>query len=471
MDIQKMTEQTADRLRDESRYSGFCESFSLPNSLAELHETALALWKNGTPISVSAGRTGICGACCPRGGHLLSTEKLDKILGFCPNENGFSLTAEPGVRLSQLLDFCRQNSAALGGCTLLPNPSETLATLGGLFSCNARGGNSRLHGDFAAAVLGLKILSPKGEMLELSRGERFFLDSGVDLIDLFAGSEGMLGIVTELTLALKKPAAELWGALFFFDENPSALAFGDAIIARFESDKNAAVRLGALEYFDKTAMELVNAHKKFVSALAPLPDFPKASNAALYLELEGENADEIQASLCALLEEFEALGGRESDALAASSKDECEKFRLLRHAVPEAVNAEIDRARLSDARICKLCSDFELPELSFAELFDLYSRPLSESGLRGTIFGHAASKRLHFNLLPSCFEDFLAGKKLLLELAEQIFQEGHAPGFENGIGKTKKEIFKTLGGSRREILLAAKEFFDPQGLLNPGNMF
>lgn len=470
MNIQKMTELSADRLRDESRMTGFCESFSVPTTVPELCETALEVWKNGTPITIAGAMTGICGAAVPHGGHLISTEKLNKIIAFSCNESGAFVTVEPGVRLSELLNYCRQNAKKLGGASFLPNPSEKLATLGGMFSCNARGANSLLHGDTAGAVFGIKMLCTNGEMLEIRRGENFFADTEIDLVDLIGGSEGMLGIITELTLKLEKPAPELWGAMFFFDKKAQALAFADAISAHFAGANSEAAGLAALEYIDKAAMTLVNEHKKQVTQLQSLPDFPSGANAAIYLELEGENADEAEAELGRALEMFEALGGLERDALAAVGEDECEKFRLLRHAVPEAVNAEIDRQRRADPRILKLCTDFEAPALGVAELEALYSKLLFESGLQGTIFGHLGAKRLHFNLLPRSFEEFEKGKSLIFELAQRLSHVEANVTWENGIGKTKKELYNIFAGERRKILLAAKQAFDEKGLLNPKNM-
>ena len=498
MEIIKMSDLYSDRLRDESRMTGSCDTLSVPADVRELQTSAKTLWDQNITVTIQGGRTGICGCAVPNGGHIISTEKLNKILGYRRDGDRCFVSLEPGVMLTELRAYCREHVSALSGKTFLPNPSETLATLGGMFACNARGMNSALHGDTVGAVSKLKMIVPSGARLNISRGSCVFDESGCDvpgigrlevaqllkhggsgkgpafaqagsdLIDVIGGSEGMLGIVTELELELKKPAPELWGVLFFFYDKTTALSFAESAIRYFKNEQTGYVSLSAAEYLDGASMKLVNNYKKQVTLLKALPDFPTYAQSAIYVELEGVFAEETEAVLEELLELFASFGGEEENTWAADG-EETEKFRLLRHAVPEAINDEIDKIRLQDSRVCKLCTDLELPDMPLCEAEARYNALLSENGLRGFVFGHTCERRLHFNIVPRNIEEYLLGKSLVSTLIESFAAEYDGISWENGIGKTKRDYLSLLGGRRRQTA-EIKMFFDEKGLLNPGNM-
>lgn len=500
MEIKKMSELYADRLKDESRMTGTCDTFSIPASINELQDIARAMWSEKIPVTVQGGMTGICGCSVPISGHVISTEKLNRIIGYRKDADRCFVTLEPGVRLADLRTYCSQNASELSGYTFLPNPSETLATLGGMFACNAKGLNSRLHGGTVDSVNKLKLTISSGAELEIRRGDCVFDENGCevtglgrleienlpknhstgkglafahfgsDLIDVIGGSEGMLAIVTELELELTKPAHEHWGVMFFFDDKLTALDFVERVISRFESEREDCVSLGAAEYLDADSMMLVNNYKQQVTLLKSLPDFPTHAKGSIYLELDGDFAEETELVLEELLDLFAGVGGKEEDTWAADGEEEIEKFRRLRHAVPEAVNCEIDKARQSDSRIFKLCTDLEIPNLRIGEAEDMYCSLLRESGLRGVIFGHAYSKRLHFNIIPRNYEEYALGRSLIAELINKLTVTYECITWENGIGKTKKELFKLLTDQHRHTAETIKKFFDENGLLNPGNM-
>lgn len=500
MEIKKMSELYADRLKDESRMTGTCDTFSISSSVDELQDIARTMWSQEIPITVQGAMTGICGCAVPAGGHVISTEKLNRIIGYRKYGSKCFVTLEPGVRLADLRAFCRQNAYELSGYTFLPNPSETLATLGGMFACNAKGLNSRLHGGTVDAVNMLKLTISSGVELEIRRGDCVFDENGCDitglgrleienlsknnstgkglafahfgsdLIDVIGGSEGMLAIVTELELELKKPASERWGVMFFFDDKLTALDFSERAISRFENDKTDCVSLGAAEYLDAASMMLVNNYKQQVTLLKSLPDFPAHAKGSIYLELEGDSAKETELVLEELLDLFACVGGKEEDTWAADGEEEIEKFRRLRHAIPEAVNFEIDKIRQSDTRIIKLCTDLEIPDMRIGEAESLYSSLLLKSGLNGVVFGHVYSKRLHFNIISRNYEEYVLGTSLIAELINKLAVTYGCITWENGIGKTKKELFNLLTDQHRHTAEAIKKFFDEKGLLNPGNM-
>ncbi|MBP8639982.1 MAG: FAD-binding oxidoreductase, partial [Oscillospiraceae bacterium] len=491
---------SAARLRDESRMTGSCETFSVPTAVEELQSIARSMLEQAIPITMQGAMTGICGCAVPSGGHVISTERLNKIIGHRKDGERYFVTLECGVTLSELLTYCTQHFTKLCGYTFMPNPSEKLASFGGMFSCNAKGINSQLHGDVVGAVSSLTALFPNGAVAQIKRGEYVFDEhgcnvpelgrleidnlpeigcnakglafahSGSDLIDVLGGSEGMLAVVTQFELELKKPAQELWGTLFFFENKQAAFGFSDKSISLFDNQSTNSVSLAAVEYLDSASMTLVNEYKKQLTQLSSLPDFPSSANSAIYIELEGSSADETEAQLAALLELFSSCGGDETDTWAASGSEEISKFRALRHAVPEALNYEIDKARQTDSRIAKLATDLETPSLPINEAEKLYSALLSENGLTGAVFGHLHANRLHMNITPKNYAEYEKGKKLISDMLLSLVAEDSCVTWENGIGKTKKGFLCLLTEERLSTAKAIKQFFDKKSLLNPNNM-
>ena len=496
--IRKLDERYQEYLRDESRLSGRGDTISFPETGEELVRTVRELLGQGIPITVQGSRTGIAGAAVPQGGHILSTEKLCAVGEIRREGERVLVTAEPGARLSQLAACL---AAQAPGFRFPPDPTEESATLGGAFACSAKGMNACRWGDTAAYVEGAELLLADGSLVELRRGECLFdrtgctlpggrrletgplpasspwdrgplgLREGADLLDVLAGSEGMLGIVTRLELAALPEPAEQWGVLFFFREPEGAAAFARRAMELDGAGGLPGAGVAAAELYHREALRLAGEFKSRTSRLKAIPDFPEGAACALYLELEGEDPDAMEEALLALLEAFGDCGGEENDTWAGAGAGEMEKFRLLRHAVPEAVNAAVDEARRADPGVVKLAADFTAPFARLEETLAMYEEGIAASGITGVIFGHISQNHLHVNLLPKSREEWLRGRALLEEWAGRIAAWGGLVVSENGVGKLKRELLRAYAPP--EALAAAgtlKRLLDPRGLLNPGNM-
>jgi D-lactate dehydrogenase (cytochrome) len=504
-------------LRDESRLIGQGESISFPKSDIEVKELTSAYWGKGIPITVQGARTGVSGSAVPCGGHVLSMEKMNTILGLTDFADGFALEVEPGVRLAQITEalstgiFLTDNWTDKKKATLErlkraerqvfpPDPTETNATIGGMFACNAQGTNGYRYGNTGSHVRELNVLLVNGEHWSLTRGQYVFdkygcplpgglrLETGtlnngpfpyrsslgayegMDLVDLFAGSEGMLGIVTRLVLQLRQEALERWGVLFFFDRLENALKFVRQTL-ELEKKKPGA-NVSAIELFHQSSLRLIQNYKRRVTRLQEIPDLPLDAQGAIYIEMEGDSPQLLEEALMALLEAFTQCGGRDDDTWAATGSGELEKFKLLRHAAPESVNAHIDEIRLKQPTVTKLSTDFSAPMDCLEDTLAMYIKGLDQSNLEGAIFGHVGCNHIHVNLLPQNPEEDERGKKLIFTWAEQILALGGNIITEKGVGKTKRSLFLALSTPRQlEIARTIKNYFDPKGLLNPGNMF
>lgn len=162
-------------IKDESRLSGYCESVSFPRSLHELQENIQALYLEKTPYTVQGARTGISGGAVPWGGHLLCTEKLAGLSEVRLDASGGSIEAECGAWLADIT-----MAAARHGLAFRPDPTETTASIGGLFATGAAGPNCYRHGDVPAHILSADVILPDGACWNIDRGRFLFNESGCD---------------------------------------------------------------------------------------------------------------------------------------------------------------------------------------------------------------------------------------------------------------------------------------------------
>jgi D-lactate dehydrogenase (cytochrome) len=370
-----------------------------------------------------------------------------------------------------------------------PNPTETTASLGGGFACNARGPNSLAWSSVGDHVRALSWITAAGEIWRIDRGQyrfdktgcplpgggRLSCDTtlpaggsrflhprpGLDLIDFFAGSEGLTGFAAELSLELREPPAAAWGVVFFFERDGAALDFAKSLGQMSDSGEGV---LSTLEYYDGPSLELVRSGT--FQALRQLPPIDPRLEAAVQVELEGDDSALLESMLAGYLELFLAAGGREDDTWAAASPAELEKFRLLRHAVPESINMELDRLRQNQPELCKTAADFMVPPDLAGSYREIYRRDMAEAGLRGFVFGHIAEGRLHVNILPENPEELRRGRALLDHWAALVTGDDGLLAAENGIGRLKRELFfRHLPPARLAQIRSILRALDPQGTL------
>ena len=212
-------------VEDASGFRGQADEIVKPANEAEVIAFLREASTKGTPVTISGAGTGVTGGRVPLSGALLSLERLNKL------EIGSGCAvAGPGVLLSDL-----HAAAASRGQFYPPDPTETSAAVGGTIATNASGARSFRYGDTRRHVLGLRVALMDGRLLDIRRGDAvdfpvpplpippttkhtggYRLAPGMDWIDLFTGSEGTLGVVTEATLRLlPNPTALLAGVVFF----------------------------------------------------------------------------------------------------------------------------------------------------------------------------------------------------------------------------------------------------------------
>lgn len=497
-----------DFLRDESRKTGYAETISFPSNEADLIEILKA---NKGPVTVQGARTGITGGAVPAGGHIINLSKMtaapevhipkgDDASSYMTVLTGLSLTdARDGLEQANIERSSRSDDT-ITPLFFPPDPTEDTASIGGMIACNASGARSFKYGPTRSYVRRLKIITVNGDLIELTRGAEkaealtfnirgkysnysgvipsyalpsvknasgYFSRPDMDLIDLFIGSEGTLGITCEADLLLTPLPQVNWAIMAFLPDADSSVAFVHA--CRMLKGRSS---ISAIEYFDSNALSLLRSQKRTNPAFEYLPEIDEDWNNCIYVELDGMLESETEETAIALSSLIEKNGGSESATWMATESREMERMKKFRHALPEAVNLMIDNYRRETPEITKLGTDFAVPDNCLGDLISLYNRDLKQAGLQYVIFGHIGNNHLHVNILPESMDEYSAGKELYLKWAKSVIAMNGTVSAEHGIGKLKTELLACMYGTTGiEEMRKLKKIFDPDCRLNPGNLF
>ncbi len=467
---------------DASNFRGDCARVYLPESYNEVQSILIESNKARIPATISGARTGLTGSAAPQEGIVISSEKLNKILEI--NKTDKTATVQCGVMLSDL-----QTETEALGLFYPSDPTERNCFIGGAVSTNASGAKTFKYGATREFVLELKVILPSGSILQLKRGEVFaqgpllevkcesghvikcklpdyimpsvknaagyYVKDNMDAIDLFIGSEGTLGFITEIKLKLLDMPANILSCVAFFNNENNALNF--IIAARDRSRNGDELDARGLEFFDKRSLDFLK---------EDYPNIPANAEAAVWFEQEYKDGeDEATTSIWGeLVEEFN--GDLENSWFAATS-NEIEKFKEFRHAVSAKVNEFISRVNLR-----KVGTDVAVSDEHFKEFYYYLQQTAENSGINFLIYGHFGNSHYHLNLLPKNEYEFLKAKELYgLICARAVALKGTVSA-EHGIGKIKRDYLLMMYGEEAVKQMAqVKLAFDPNGILGRGNIF
>jgi len=370
---------------------------------------------------------------------------------------------------------------------LPPRPTESLCFIGGTIANNSSGARTFKYGPTRNHIARLLVVLPEGELLEIRRGEMiadsngefhitlpggmtktihlphyrmpatskhnagYFSKAGMDLIDLFIGSEGTLGVIAEANLMLFPMPDSIISCLVYFPSMEELLGFVDAC----KKPANG-LRPRALEFFDRNALTFLR--KQY-------PEVPTAADGAVFLELEAAK-EETDGTLDRLFVTIEASNGMEEESWIALDRSEQEKIREFRHALPLIVNEWLSRQKES-----KISTDMAVPDSAFRELFDFYRNSCERHGFVYIIFGHIGNSHVHLNILPRNREEFVEAKTLYRTFVAKAIALGGTLSAEHGIGKLKREYLADMYGEEAIREMAeVKKCLDPFLVLNIGNI-
>ena len=396
---------------------------------------------NKIPVTARGAGFGYVGGCVPvRGGIALSLARMNRI-----KEISFAdaiAVVEPGVITADLQALVREQKMFYP-----PDPaSKKDCSLGGNVATNAGGPRCLKYGVTRNYVVGLEVVLANGEVLRTG-GRVHKNKTGFDLIGLFVGSEGMLGVVTEITLKLlpMPPARATLSASF--DRMGDAAATVQKIFA-------AGFLPSSVELADAFTLESA----RHDSALAG--DVPEG-NAHLLVELDGQ-PETVVTEMDKLRE---LVGGCMPASLkVATSEAACERFWALRRAFSNSLRA---------TGLTKLNQDIVVPRSRLVDLVEFAEALSKRSGFPIACFGHAGDGNMHVNIMADRYnreaEVRARAEGALDELFTQVLAFGGVITGEHGIGLAKKRWWpQATSDVSRELHLAIKNALDPAGILNPG---
>jgi D-lactate dehydrogenase (cytochrome) len=477
-----------------------------------------ALRTSGSVLPVGA-QSSLTGGATPNGGTVISTRRFTSVelLGADRVRVG------AGVPLKILIAGVES-----AGRHYPPSPTFDGAFVGGTVATNAAGAATFKYGTTRDWVEALTVVLPSGDVLDVERGATrahhdgyfelqlhsgavrvpvpcyrtpqlpklsagYFAAPGMDLIDLFVGSEGTLGVFTSVTLRLQtaRPASCL--ALVPFRDESSALKFAgelrDASRETWRSCSRRGIDAAAIEYMDARSLEIV---REDGAAAANGVNLPSYATSALLVQLElppGTGAAEAFEQIglardagrpdtpllrfCTML----LNAGVFDDVEIAVPDDAARAAQLaaIREAVPAGVNRRIGRAKETvDAAIEKTAADIAVPFEQLEALLGTIRSETFRSGLDVAVWGHASDGNLHPNFIPRSRKELDAAKAAVAAIGRLAIQLGGAPMAEHGVGRNpvKQMLLRELYGSQGiEEMRSVKRAIDPDGKLSPGVLF
>jgi D-lactate dehydrogenase (cytochrome) len=202
-----------------------------------------------------------------------------------------------------------------------------------------------------------------------------------------------------------------------------------------------------------------------------MPLIPEAAGAALFFEFEFAP---LAAALdySALEKTVAGCGASISDSWAAYENRELQRLKDFRHILPETVNAIIAERKKQHPQLHKLGTDLAVPDDRLHEMWQIYKSALDKADLQWVALGHIGNNHIHINILPRNVSELNKGLALYQQFAAKAIEFGGTVSAEHGIGKMKIKFLKLMfSPGQMAEMRALKMAFDPQGLLNPGNIF
>jgi D-lactate dehydrogenase (cytochrome) len=308
------------------------------------------------------------------------------------------------------------------------------------------------------------ITLPSYPMPRTKNTSGIFTSPQMDLIDLFIGSEGTFGVITEVTVSLlcKKETISL---VQFLDSDEQAI---DLVYALRDEKR---IHLNFLEFYSGNALAVMRRMQLEDPKAVDMPVIPETTGAALFFEFEfAPMADRLDYT--ALEKTIKGVGASISDSWAAYENRELQRLKDFRHILPETVNAIIAERKKQHPELHKLGTDLAVPDDRLRDMWQIYKKALDKADLQWVALGHIGNNHIHINILPRNGVELEKGLEIYKQFAAKALEFGGTVSAEHGIGKMKIKFLELMYSSDQiKEMRAVKLAFDPQGLLNPGNIF
>ena len=415
--------------------SALPEAVVFPRTTAQVSRILSFCHRQRIPVTTRGGGRGYVGGCVPvRGGLVLSLIRMNRILEISKSD-GVAVT-QPGVITAKLA-----SAASRKNLFYPPDPASLKeSTIGGNIATNAGGPRCLKYGVTRNYVLGLEVVLADGTVVRLG-GRTHKNRTGFDLVGLFTGSEGMLGVVTEATLRLLPlPPAR------------------SALLAEFSSTRKAVKGVQTIlgSGLLPSALEIADPFT-LAAARKAIPNAPQCES-LLIVEFDGSAAG-VRADLATA---SRLLRRSSRHLVTASGAKACEELWQIRRGFSYA---------LRDTGLVKLNEDVTVPRGRILDLFRLTARLQKKHGIPISSFGHAGDGNIHVNLMAPLGTRYDDPRmhRILDELFRGVLDMNGVISGEHGIGLAKKPWWNQAAPPELQKLhQKIKKSLDPSGNLNPG---
>ena len=463
--------------------TGHTPGVFFPQTVSEVADLLKSAAKRQRRFTIAGNGTGTTGGRIPLGDYVISMQKLDHIGEIIvASSNKARITVQGGALLETVQQKVEQH-----GWLYPPDPTEKLCFIGSTIANNSSGARSFKYGATRKHVSRILVVLPQGDILNLARGKccadsngifrlalplagnisfqrplylmpetskhnaGYFSEENMDLIDLFIGSEGTLGIIAEADLELIPLPNTIISSLVYFRKLDDLFRFTSQLKT---SKHDLSPR--AIEFFDKHSLTILA--EKY-------PDIPSENEGAIFCEFDSTQETE-EGDLDTLLALMESSNAMIEESWVELDRDGQQRLRDFRHSLPLLVNEWLSKQHES-----KISTDMAVPEERFRELFDFYTNSCEQYGFVYIIFGHIGNAHVHLNILPRDHEEFLQAKLLYKQFVGKTLALGGTISAEHGTGKLKTEYLKEMyHESGIDEMARIKKSLDPFLVLNIGNI-
>ncbi|MCX7028739.1 MAG: FAD-binding oxidoreductase [Spirochaetes bacterium] len=419
-----------------------------PASEAQVAEVVRFCADRGIPVTARGGGTGLAGACVPSpGGIVLSLERLDRILWI--DVHNHTITVQAGVPMGAL--FAEAKKA---GLFFPPHPGDEGAFAGGVVATNAGGARAVKYGTVKRFLTGMRVVLADGTALDLG-GRLLKSSTGYHLMDLMIGSEGTLGIITQVTFSLLANPACLRTLVVPFETIDQATAAVEQLL-------NRGITPCAVEFVEHAA---IRCSERLLAKTWPA----RGGNASLMFILDGSDEEEVMGAAASVASVMEANGAL--DVLVAEGEAKQAEILEIRSMIYEALRPGAVEL-----------FDVSLPRSEIPDHVRRVHELEREHGIPLPTYGHAADGNVHTQSMRVSIDDGVLGgeikgweekhERVRAGIYADAIARGGVISGEHGIGLVKKDFLAMNVGERAvRVMKAIKRALDPKGILNPGKIF
>ena len=444
LDPEKMEAYSHDETSAEE-YGHMPEVVVLPRTTEEVAAIVKLANERRIPITPRGAGSGLSGGAIPQlGGIVLSVEKMNRLIEI--DEANMVAVVEAGMVTNDLAKTVQERGLYYAGYPM----SLQTCFIGGNIAENAGGGKAVKYGVTGRYILGLELVTPRGDIVQL--GGKLVKDvSGYDLKQLVVGSEGTLGIVTRAIVKLVGNPAAKSDLLALFATPYDAIRVVPKIMT-------AGIVPASMEFMDRLS---VVTSCEYLNESLPYRD----SGAMLLIEVDGSDPSQVERDLVAIGDLCEASGAAE--VFVAEDRNNIERIWNVRRNIAEAFKVYSPVQSLEDIVV---------PIAAIPDIIPALDLLGAKYGMKIPCYGHAGDGNLHATLVKDPAMDMETWHRseaaCLRELYAVTKSLGGRISGEHGIGLKRKGYLRELADPvELDLMRAIKNAWDPAGIMNPGKIF